>query len=129
MAELNEILTAAGGLGRLIGSHPNVATYRELVRQLELDVSAQNLLGQFQQLMEALSMKEAGGQPIEIAEKRQAEQLQQSMAMHPLLKKLAAAQAEYMQVMEKVQQAINAGLSGQGAPAAPAAAPSKIILG
>ena len=51
--------------------------------------------------------------------------------MNPMLKKFATVQGEYMEFMRKVQESINAGMTGQ-APAAPAAAPqaapSKIIL-
>ena len=133
VAELNEILAAAKRLGGMIGSHPAVSTYREVTRQLELDIGARNLLGQFEQLMEMLAMKEANMQPIEIAEKQQVQQLQQSIAIHPLLKRLMQSQQEYMEVMKKVQESINGGLAGQ--PGAEATAEmeaekpaSKIIL-
>jgi len=131
---MNEILATAHRLGTLIGSHPAVASYRELTRQLDLDISARSLLGQFEQLMEMLAQKEANMQPIEIAEKQQMQTLQQSIQMHPLIKKLSLAERDYRLVMQKVQETINGGLTGQAAPAEAAgagevaAAPSKIIL-
>ena len=131
MAETKDITNAAARLGNLIGEHPAVKAYRELARQLDLDVGARNLLGQFEQLMEALAMKEASGQPIEIGEKQQAQSLQQSIQIHPLLQRLMAAQQEYVELMKQVQETINAGITGQvkgppeGVPAAPV---SKIIL-
>ena len=85
MADVKRILTQAIGLGNIIGEYPAVKSYRELTRQLELDVGARNLLGQFEQLMETLAMKEAQMQPIEIAEKQMAQSLQQSIQIHPLL--------------------------------------------
>ena len=134
MADTQEILAAAGNLGATIATHPVVQSYKETIRQLDLDVGAKSLLQQYEQLIEQLSMKEAQMQPIEIAEKKQFEQLQQSIMMNPMLKKFAAVQGEYMDIMKKVQEAINDGMSGKvpaggGAiPGAPAAAPSKIIL-
>jgi cell fate (sporulation/competence/biofilm development) regulator YlbF (YheA/YmcA/DUF963 family) len=134
VADTNAVLNQATNLGQLIGSHPAVQQYRELTRQLDLDITARNLVGQFEQLMETLAMKEANMQPIEIAEKQQAERLQQSIALHPLLKKMMVAQAEYMDLMKKVQEHINQGVSKPAAEAAPEggttapAAPSKIIL-
>jgi len=128
---MNEIVAQATKLGSIIGTHPGVTGYRELTRQLELDITATNLLGQFEQLVQTLQMKEQQGQPIEVAEKRAFEQLQQSIQMHPLIKKLAAAEQEYRAIMGKVQESINAGLTAQltGAPLPEAAAPvSKIIL-
>ena len=132
MADSQEILNAATSLGGLVATHPTVVSYKETIRQLDLDVSAKNLLQQYEQLIETLSAKEAQMQPIEVAEKQQFERLQQSIMMSPMLKKFATVQGEYMDLMQKVQQAINAGMSGQAPAAAPAgqpaAAPSKIIL-
>ena len=134
MADTNEILAAAGNLGGLIATHPTIKTYKEIARQLDLDVAARDLLSQYEQLIERLSQKEAQMLPIEVSEKRAFEQLQQSIALQPTLKRFAQAQADYMDLMRKVQENINGGLNGQ-APAEAAAgstpaasAPSKIIL-
>lgn len=136
MADTNEILAAANKLGALVATHPAIATYKEVIRQVDLDVGAKQLLQQYEQLIEHLSMKEQQMQPIEVAEKQQFERLQQSISMNATLKKFAAAQAEYMDFMKKVQETINAGMTGQPAPGSPQeitdapapAAPSKIIL-
>jgi cell fate (sporulation/competence/biofilm development) regulator YlbF (YheA/YmcA/DUF963 family) len=131
MASTEEILSAAAGLGATVATHPAVAGYKEILRQLDLDVGAKELLQQYEQLIEVLSMKEAQMQPIEVSEKKQFEQLQQSIMMNQTLKKFGAAQAQYMELMKKVQEAINDGMAGKAAPAAApgaAAAPSKIIL-
>jgi cell fate (sporulation/competence/biofilm development) regulator YlbF (YheA/YmcA/DUF963 family) len=133
VADSQEILKAAAGLGALVATHPVVAEYRSIIRQLDLDVGAKTLLQQYEQLIEVLSMKEAQMQPIEVAEKRQFEQLQQSIMMNQTLKKFGAAQQQYMDLMKQVQESINAGLTGKAeapaaAPAAAPPAPSKIIL-
>jgi cell fate (sporulation/competence/biofilm development) regulator YlbF (YheA/YmcA/DUF963 family) len=133
MADTNEILAAAAKLGSLVATHPAIATYKEVIRQVDLDVGAKQLLQQYEQLIEHLSMKEQQMQPIEVAEKQQFERLQQSISMNATLKKFAAAQAEYMDFMKKVQETINAGMTGQApaqeiGDATPAPAPSKIIL-
>ena len=111
MAEDYVLLAEARKLGELIGNQDAIKNYKELSRQLELDIGAKNLLEQFEQLMEQLSMKEASMQPIEIAEKQKAQSLQQSVAMHPLLKKLIGSQMQYMELMRKVQEAITAGIN------------------
>ncbi|HVT80014.1 MAG TPA: hypothetical protein VHM90_05100, partial [Phycisphaerae bacterium] len=66
-------------------------------------------------------------------EKKQFEQLQQSIMMNQTLKKFGQAQQEYMDLMKKLQEQINEGMAGKAGDAtaaggAPAAAPSKIIL-
>lgn len=113
MADTNDIMKAAGNLGALVASHPAVISYRETIRQLDLDVGAKTLLQQYEQLIETLSMKESQMQPIEIAEKRQFEQLQQSIMMNATLKKFAQVQQEYMELMKSVQEQINAGMTGK----------------
>jgi cell fate (sporulation/competence/biofilm development) regulator YlbF (YheA/YmcA/DUF963 family) len=113
MADTNDIMKAAGSLGALVATHPTVASYRETIRQLDLDVGAKNLLQQYEQLIETLSMKEAQMQPIEIAEKKQFEQLQQSIMMNTTLKKFAQVQQDYMELMKGVQEQINAGMTGK----------------
>ena len=112
MADETTLLKEARRLGGMIAAQPPVKAYRDLSRQLELDVGARQLLEQFEQTMETLAVKEASGQPIEIAEKQTIQSLQQSVALHPLLKKLIAAQTQYMELMRRVQEAINAGVNG-----------------
>jgi len=133
MADTQDIMRAAGNLGALVATHPAVEAYKQTIRQLDLDVGAKTLLQQYEQLIEVLSMKEAQMQPIEVAEKKQFEQLQQSIMMNQTLKKFGQVQHDYMELMKQVQEAINQGMAGktpaEAAPATPAApAPSKIIL-
>lgn len=131
MADTNEIMNASKALGQLIATHPAITAYKDVVRQLDLDVNAQDLLGKFQQLMEQAVMKEQTGQMVSLTEKQQLQSLSQSIKIHPLLSKFFKAQEDYATLMRSVNEQMNAGLSGQapagdGAPVA--AAPSKIIL-
>ncbi len=113
MADIQDIVKAGANFGALVATHPTVASYRETLRQLDLDVGAKNLLQQYEQLIEVLTMKEQQMQPIEVAEKKQFEQLQQSIMMNATLKKFAAVQQDYMELMKKVQESINSGMAGK----------------
>lgn len=132
MADQNEIVDAAVKLGNMIAASPTFTNYRELTRQLELDVGAKGLLQQFEQLMETLAMKEQSMQPIEVSEKQQLQSLQQSIQLNPLLMKISKSGQEFRELMSKIDQSIQAGMSGQqpsGAAAGQPEAPkSKIIL-
>lgn len=131
MADVQMLLDEAQRLGTLIGRQEAVKKFREVTAQIDLDVTAKGLLSEFEQLMETLAMKEATMQPIEVAEKQKYQSLQQSMAIHPLIQKLMAAQTDYSDLMRKVQEAINKGVSepaGGDDSKAVAAASSKIIL-
>src|SRR5580704_3273184 len=113
MADTQEIFQAAANLGALVATHPAIAAYKEIIRQLDLDVGAKTLLQQYEQLIELLSMKEQQMRPIEVSEKKQFEQLQQSIMMNQTLKKFGTAQQEYMELMKKVQEQINEGMAGK----------------
>jgi cell fate (sporulation/competence/biofilm development) regulator YlbF (YheA/YmcA/DUF963 family) len=128
MADDQNLLAEARKLGALIASQQVVQSYRDLARQVDLDISARSLLEQFEQAMEALAVKEASGQPIEIAEKRNIQSLQQSVTIHPLLKKLVDSQMEYMGLMRKVQEAINSGVNGEAAPRAESGSAPRLIV-
>ena len=122
MADPQQVLAAAANLGALIATTSVVSSYKEILRQLDLDIGAKNLLQQYEQLIEMLTAKEAQMQPIEVAEKKQFEQLQQSIMMNPMLKKFATVQGEYMDFMRKVQESINAGMTSGAVPTPTAAA-------
>jgi len=116
VADINQVLAAAHQLGQMILEQPTAKAYADIRRQLTLDVGAQNLLGQFEQFVEQLGAKEASGLPIEIAEKQQLQNLQQSIAMHPLLKKMITVQNQFQDIMQAVNASINAGMTGQAVP-------------
>ena len=135
MAAQETLIIEARKLGGLIAQQPVVKSYRELTRQLELDIGARSLLEQFERSMELLAMKEASGQPLDLAEKQKIQSLQQSVAIHPFLKKLIGAQLEYMELMRNVQEAINDGVNEPAGAAkeidstsAPAAPASRLII-
>ena len=111
MADVDALISQAKKLGAAIGQQAVVRHYRELSRQLDLDIGARSLLEQFQQAMEVLAVKEATGQPLDLAEKQKIQSLQQSVSIHPLLKKLIDAQIEYMDLMRDVQAGITEGLN------------------
>jgi hypothetical protein len=46
VAETQDILAAAVRLGALVATHPTVLSYKETIRQLDLDVGAKTLLQQ-----------------------------------------------------------------------------------
>lgn len=111
MADQDMLLTEAKKLGSVIARQAAVHNYRELSRQLELDIGARSLLEQFERAMEVLAMKEASGQPLDLSEKQKIQSLQQSVSIHPFLKKLIASQIEYMDLMRAVQEAITEGVN------------------
>lgn len=109
-----QIMKAARALGEQIAQHPAAAKFHQVVEKLEKDVEAQRVMADYQRLIQKLGEKEAQGQPIEVSEKRQVEQLQGSVMRNPLLQQLQMAQMDYLDLMRQVDEAIS-GDTGGGA--------------
>jgi cell fate (sporulation/competence/biofilm development) regulator YlbF (YheA/YmcA/DUF963 family) len=114
MATTQEILSAAADLGKLIAAHPAAVQFESIVKQLQADVQAQRLMTDLNRHIEKLGEKESQGKPIEVADKKTLEELQNKVIRHPLLSKFQMAQMDYLDLMRQVDQVI----SGGGEPAA-----------
>ncbi len=123
MATTQEIVDAAGELGKKISTHAAAQKLEGIIKQLQEDVDAQRLMTDYQRQMAAIAEKEAGGQPIEVEDKQKLEQLQGEVIRHPLLRDFQLAQMDYLDLMRQVDSAI----AGGGPQAAPAAAQSPLV--
>ena len=112
-----EIIAKARELGTMISNHTASTAYHEAMNSLENDVEAQRILTDYKRKAQALSEKEAKGQPIEVEEKHALHDLQSAMAMNPVLSKIQIVQMDYLDLMRKVEQAMAqaAGEDGQTA--------------
>ncbi len=106
MANMQEILKAAGDLGKLIAEHASARKFEETVRKLQADVEAQRVLNDYNRHMSKVAEKEASGKPIEVEDKRQLEKLQAAMVRNPLLREFQVAQMDYLDLMRKVDEAM-----------------------
>ena len=114
MADTEAILTAAAELGKLIAEHPATQKYEDVLKRLEDDTAAQRLMTDLNRHRQTVAEKEAKGQPIEVDDKRKLTQLQQDVAVHPVLRELQMAQMDYVDLMRKVDRK----MSETGGPAA-----------
>lgn len=115
MATTQEILASARELGKLIATHPAAVKFEDIVQKLQADVEAQRLMTDLNRHIEALGEKEAQGKPIEVADKRKLEDLQNKMIRHPLLSQFQMVQMDYLDLMRQVDEA----LTGESPAAAP----------
>lgn len=107
MATTEEILKAARALGDIIGQHAATKKFEEAAQALQKDVEAQRVLNDFNRYMQTLHEKESQGKPIEVEEKRKLETLQQAVVRNKNLGNFQMAQMDYMDLMRKVDAAIN----------------------
>jgi len=130
MATTEQILEDAKKIGKLIADHETTRRFEAAVKKLDSDPTVQQTMGAYQQLIQKLGQKEMSGQPIEVAEKRQLQEVQNSLVHNLTLREFQMAQVEYTDLLRKVDEAINseavdvmAGPLGGGEPSGPGGMP------
>ncbi|HAI10975.1 MAG TPA: hypothetical protein DCM28_04680 [Phycisphaerales bacterium] len=128
MATKQEIMDAATKLGKLIADNPVGQKLEDAIKKLESDLDAQRAMNDYQRVIQALSEKEAAGQPIEVEEKQKLQTLQNAVMHNLTLQQFQIAQMDYLDLMREVDQVVSAQSTGQqavsdAAQPAPAASP------
>ncbi len=118
MATTQEILDAAGELGKLISSHTTASALEKVVKALREDVEAQRKLADYQRHLTAIGEKEASGKPIEVDDKKKLETLQGEVIRTPVLRDFQLAQMDHMDLMRQVDAAISGTAPVPDSPAA-----------
>ena len=120
MANTDAILETATRLGEMIAEHSTVRRYTEVIEKLRKDTDAQRMLNDYHRHAQSIAEKEAANKPIEVDDKRKLERLQRELATHALLRDLQLRQMDYMDLMRRVDETIEA---ASGAAAQPGIAP------
>jgi cell fate (sporulation/competence/biofilm development) regulator YlbF (YheA/YmcA/DUF963 family) len=130
--DTQQILAEAEKLGQLAAQHPAVQRYKDAQRAVANDPEAGRLLAEFDRAIEALGRQEQAGMPVTDAQRLQLEGVQARVVSHLKIKALNLAQVEFIDLLRKVTQTIQAQVQNSGGGAAPAAAPapaaSKLVM-
>jgi len=127
MATTQEILSAAEALGKLIAQHSAAKKFEDTVKKLQGDVEAQRVLNDYNRHLQKLGEKEASGKAIEVADKQHLEKLQQGVIRNPTLRDFQVAQMDYLDLMRRVDEAMQGGSPAEAA--MPAGAGAQADLG
>lgn len=106
--EVDNIVSKAAELGKLIGASPAGTEMIKARKQLHTDKQAHKMLEAYQEQMQRIAQLEKDGQPVEPQDKHKLVELQQKVASQTALKAWMKAQADFSQLMHKVNQAIAA---------------------
>ena len=120
-----QIIAEAEKLGQLAAQHPAVQRYKDAQRAVAGDPEAARLLANFDRTLEALSRQEQSGMPVTDAQRMQLEQVQTQIVSHIKIKALNLAQVEFVDLLRKVTQTIQAQVQGTvgGGPGGPQGGP------
>ncbi len=100
------ILKLADQLGKAIAESGRTQEFKDKSKAVRDDPDAQAAMQTYQELMLKLARKEQGNQPIEVEEKRALAEAQEKVYSNDKLKDLMQAQADYMELMEAVNNRI-----------------------
>ncbi len=104
---MDDIIAHARELGKKIAAHPRCADFMVAARAVAADKEAQEILKAYQD--QAGKMQELGssGKPIEVDDKHKLAECQAKVASHEKLKEMMKHQANYVEMMNRVSQAID----------------------
>ncbi len=104
---MEDIVAHARELGKKIAAHPRCAQFMEAVRAVAQDKEAQQLLKDYQDHTRKIQELEAAGKPLEVADKRQLADSQALVAGNEKLKVMLRHQADYVEMMNRINGAID----------------------
>lgn len=127
-ADTNQILAEADKLGQLVAQHPAVEKYKQAQKAVADDPDAGRAMAEFERQLETLARQEASGMGITDAQRQTLESLQARIVSNIKVKALNMAQVEFIDLLRKVNQAIQSkvvdvaqGAAGAGARMSPVA--------
>jgi cell fate (sporulation/competence/biofilm development) regulator YlbF (YheA/YmcA/DUF963 family) len=112
MATQAEIEQKARALGEALAQSEVVQGYRAAEQAVGQDTEAQQLVQQYAQQAEQIRAQESSGQPVEPTDKQALGEVERAMAGNDALQQLMRWQADYTALMNSVNQAISAPITG-----------------
>lgn len=118
-----QIMEEAVKVGQLVAQHPAVAKYKQAQKTVAEDPDAGRLLSEFDRQLETLARQEQSGMGVTDAQRQQLESLQSRIISHIKIKALNMAQVEFVDLLRKITQTIQAPLAQNPQP--PAGGPTQ----
>ncbi|MFQ5411635.1 MAG: YlbF family regulator [Phycisphaerae bacterium] len=103
---MEAIIADARRLGKKIAEHPRMTTFMSAAKAVAENEEAQGILRRYQDLTEKVQGLERNNQPIEPGDKRAMSESEAQVASNDLLKKMIQAQADYLEMMKRVNDAM-----------------------
>ncbi len=104
---MEDIIADAAALGKKIAAHPRMKAYITAAKAVNADPAAIDTLKTYQETIEKLRQLEMSGRPIEVDDKHRLAECESKVAGNDLLKSMMQAQADYMELMHRINTAID----------------------
>lgn len=110
MADITQLLDKARALGDALAAHDVPRAYHAAQQAARRDSGAQTLMRDYHAQINHIRDMEAQQRPIEVADKQKLKDLEQRMATSDVLRQLMRAQADYVALMNQVNEVMEAPL-------------------
>lgn len=107
MPDVEDLLAKARTLGEALAAHPVIRDYHAAQQAARNDQAAQKLLRDYQAQLDHIRDLEARQKPVEVSDKHRLKDLETRMAGHESLKNLMRQQVEYVDLMARVNRAMD----------------------
>ncbi len=109
---MEDIIADARALGKKIAANPRTVAFMSAARSVAQDEEAQKILQTYQEQAVKLQQLQAAGKPIEPDDKRKLQDCETAIAGNPKLKEMMKAQADYLELMHRINGAIDEASQG-----------------
>jgi len=110
---MDAILKMASELGGLIAKHERYTTLRQVEDAAAKDATTAGLLKRYEEKRQEMAEAEAANKPIGPEQKHALQELTDQVHANERLQTLAKAQADYMELMNRVNAAIRRALDSE----------------
>ncbi len=111
---MEDIIEYARELGKKISTHPRMVDFMKAARAVAEDKDAQATLKAYEEQVHKIRELESANKPIEVADKHKLADCETAVAGNDKLKKMMKHQADYLQMMSKVNNAIDEAIQENG---------------
>ncbi len=108
---MEEILELASKLGAAIANNNRYKMFKETEEQLKKDNVAKDISEKLEKQSKKIYELEKNLKPIEVEDKKKLQQLKEEVASNPSIQKFLKAQADYVELMKKVNERIKSKLA------------------
>lgn len=107
---MDEIIAAAAALGKQIAAHPRARAFIDAARAVSGDAESQRILHDVRAHHERYGSLDESGGPADANAKQRWAELEAKVAGNEKIKAMLRCQADYMELMTRVHEAIDAAL-------------------
>ncbi|MCU0822767.1 MAG: YlbF family regulator [Spirochaetes bacterium] len=104
---MDEIIKKANELGLMIKGTEVYARFEELSMKLEADEKSRDLLEEYAVMSQEFHEKEEAGVPIEVADKKKLQELNDKVSQSQLIKEYIATNTYYLNMLMMIQKVIS----------------------